>query len=288
MAQMKEVAIFWLGTRLPRERNTQNMEICRRSRPAGRETQFVRVINRLVMGRRRGAWVGVIGLALVLVGAGCAGPGRPMQEVTAEINASRVESGIVLGPGDVLSVRFPELSDWDHETTVRPDGKASFLLLDDMRVAGLTVDVLDRFLTEAYRPHRQSLTLTVIVISRVARSVTVLGEVRRPGAVELDLNGHLTLVEALARAGGYIKETALIKRLLLVRWDAQQNRQLAWEIDARPDEWTGEVPILLQPYDMIFVPNTPVDDVGIFVDQYIRRMIPFPQVLPSVITVSAE
>jgi len=31
-----------------------------------------------------------------------------------------------------------------------------------------------------------------------------------------------------------------------------------------------------------------VDDVGIFVDQYIRRMIPFPQVLPSVITVSAE
>jgi polysaccharide export outer membrane protein len=211
-----------------------------------------------------------------------------MSEVTAEINASRVESGIVLGPGDVLSVRFPELSDWNHETTVRPDGKASFLLLDDLRVAGLTIDVLDRFLTEAYRPHRVALTLTVMVISQAPRTVTVLGEVRRPGAVALDLNGHLTLVESLARAGGYIKETALLKRLLLVRWEAQENRQLAWEIDARPDQWAAEVPILLQPFDVVFVPNTPVDDVGIFVDQYIRRMIPFPQVLPSVITVSAE
>jgi protein involved in polysaccharide export with SLBB domain len=225
-------------------------------------------------------------LAIALIGA-CATPGRPMTDVTAEINASRVEPGIVLGPGDVLSVRFPELSDWNHETIVRPDGKASFLLLDDMRVAGLTVDVLDRFLTEAYRPHRQSLTLTVMVTSIAPRSVTVLGEVRSPGAVNLDLNGHLTLVEALARAGGIIKETALMKRLLLVRWDAHENRQLAWEMDARPDQWTGEVPILLQPYDVIYVPNTPVDNVAIFVDQYIRRMIPFPQVLPTVITVSA-
>jgi hypothetical protein len=43
----------------------------------------------------------------------------------------------------------------------------------------------------------------------------------------------------------------------------------------------GSKQILLQANDLIFVPNTPIDDVNIWIDQYIRLMIPFPYLIPT-------
>ena len=45
--------------------------------------------------------------------------------------------------------------------------------------------------------------------------------------------------------------------------------------------WTGSVPLYLQPYDVVFIPNTPIDAVAIWVDNHIRRMIPVPYVISS-------
>ena len=69
---------------------------------------------------------------------------------------------------------------------------------------------------------------------------------------------------------------------LLVRWSPSTGKQLHWTIDARPETWSGSTPLLLQPYDVLYVPNTPVDEVAIWVDNYIRRMIPFPYIIPPV------
>jgi hypothetical protein len=41
------------------------------------------------------------------------------------------------------------------------------------------------------------------------------------------------------------------------------------------------VPLYLQPYDVVFIPNTPIDEVAIWVDNHIRRMIPVPYVISS-------
>ena len=108
-----------------------------------------------------------------------------------------------------------------------------------------------------------------------------MGEVLRPGEFPLGPDRRLTLVEALARAGGARKESAHLASTMLLRWSASTGKQLAWKIDARPEEWTGSVPLYLQPYDVVFVPNTTVDDVAIWVDNYIRRMIPFPYIFPT-------
>ena len=54
-------------------------------------------------------------------------------------------------------------------------------------------------------------------------------------------------------------------------------KQLAWTIDAREKHWVDLRTILLQQYDLVYVPNTPVDSVNIWVDKYLRRMLPWPQ-----------
>jgi protein involved in polysaccharide export with SLBB domain len=110
--------------------------------------------------------------------------------------------------------------------------------------------------------------------SLLAQSVTVIGEVEEPGALELVAGRRMTLVEAMARAGGYSKESAYLGSVVLVRWDPDSQRQLAWTIDARPRWWGKEKTVFLQPYDLLFVPNTPIDDAGIWIDNWIRRMLP--------------
>lgn len=108
------------------------------------------------------------------------------------------------------------------------------------------------------------------------RSVHVLGEVNEPGQIPIEAGRRLTLVEAIARAGSHKPATAHTSSLVLVRWDRTKQQQLAWTIDARPKYWGSAKPIFLQPYDIVYVPNIPIDDLGYWVDNYIRRLIPIP------------
>lgn len=108
------------------------------------------------------------------------------------------------------------------------------------------------------------------------RSVHVLGEVVEPGQIPIEAGRRLTLIEAIARAGGHKAATAHTSSLVLVRWDRVKQQQLAWKIDARPKYWSDPKTIFLQPYDIVYVPNMPIDDLGFWVDNYIRRLIPVP------------
>ena len=103
-----------------------------------------------------------------------------------------------------------------------------------------------------------------------------MGEVGTPGEIEIGNDGRLTLLEAIGQAGSFNRRSAYLAATLLVRWDPSEQKQLAWRIDARPDHWDAQVPILLQPFDVVYIPNTPVWGAGIWVDNWIRRMIPLP------------
>lgn len=214
---------------------------------------------------------------LALLAASCSSmpAGKPIAKIAPEINATlTAASELVLAPGDVLDVRFTKLPDWNHTTQVRPDGKATFLALDDVHVAGLTLPQLDEKLTAAY-DFLQQPELTVIVTELAARNVVVTGEVGNPGALRIE-SGRLTLVEAIGRAGGHNLSSANLSHTLLVRWLPEEQRQVSWSIDARPPNWGSAESILLQPYDVVYVPNTPITRVNIWVDQYVRRLIPLP------------
>jgi protein involved in polysaccharide export with SLBB domain len=223
----------------------------------------------------------LLSLPLALA-AGCAtaqGPG--LGEIAERINATREPSDVVLAPGDRIEVKFANKLEWNHTVLVQNDGTAGFLSIDKQRVAGLLPEQLDEQLTKAYAEKLGNSDVSVIIEALGNRSISVLGEVLEPGEVVIPPGRHLTIVDAIARAGGHKKETAWMSSLVLVRWDAKTKKQLCWTIDARPEHWGEPDTVLLQPYDVVFIPNTPVDVVAIFVDNYMRRMIPFPYLIPT-------
>lgn len=106
-----------------------------------------------------------------------------------------------LGVTDELAVsvwRNPELS---VQVPVRPDGKISVPLLDDIQAEGLTPTELKEVLTREFAEYVTAPSVTVIVIEMNSRYISVVGAVNREGRYPLSRN--LRVLEALAFAGGF-------------------------------------------------------------------------------------
>lgn len=120
-----------------------------------------------------------------------------------------------IGPEDVLSVsvwRQPELS--APTVPVRPDGKISLPLLDDVQAADLTPMRLAEEITERLRKYVADPRVTVVVTAINSRRIYVLGEVLRAGA--FPLVPGMTALQALSSAGG-LQQYANPKKIYILR-----------------------------------------------------------------------
>ncbi len=212
----------------------------------------------------------------------CTSPGTPIPEIAQEINATRETGPMRFVPGDRLSVRFASNPALDQRLDVRPDGRASFLMVGEIAVAGKTAAEMAKELTAAYADKLNTVDLSVNIDTSVLatqldspRRIFVLGEVQMPGA--FPYNGEeITIPKALAAAHGFDKTSAALQAMLLVRWLPKENGYRGWKIDAEPEFWGSPNQVFLQPGDVLYVPNTTIDKVDIWVDKYIRQLIPFP------------
>jgi polysaccharide export outer membrane protein len=220
-------------------------------------------------------------LLLTVLGSGCAYPS--LAEIAPEINATLAASALFLAADDQIDLKFPKRPEWNHTVIVRGDGRASFLFLDELVVAGKTMTQLDAIIRAAYKAkdvlRDEDIEFSLNLTAVQPRRVVVMGEVGSPGPIEIQ-NGHLTLIEALGKAGGPDKSTALLEETLLVRWLPQEQRLRTWRFDASVDNWQSGVPVLLQSHDVIFVPNTAIDRVNIWINQYIRQTLPVQFAIP--------
>jgi polysaccharide export outer membrane protein len=112
-------------------------------------------------------------------------------------------AGYVIGPEDVLRVVFWRDNELSAELVVRPDGKISVPLLNDVQAAGYTPEQLADVLVKAATKYIADPTATVIVKEIHSRKVFVLGEVTRPGSVALI--GEMNVLQLIATVGGLLE-----------------------------------------------------------------------------------
>jgi len=110
-------------------------------------------------------------------------------------------SDYVIGNGDVLEILV-----WKNETlsrtvTVRPDGKISLPLINDVQAAGLTPMELKDQISQLLKKFKDIPEVSVIVTETKSRVVYLTGQVVRPGAFPLGPNA--TVIQVIAQAGGF-------------------------------------------------------------------------------------
>lgn len=208
-----------------------------------------------------------VSLLALLVG-GCAS--RVAQPSTALPPSA--PDAYLLQPGDVLTIKFYNSPDLNEDVIVRPDGDVSLQLLGDVRAAGRRPQAFATYLSTAYARELTSPKVAVIVRQLGSNRVHVGGEVAKPGV--FPLNNGLTVWQAIHEAGSFL-ETAHRKQVVLIRRQPD-GTPTGYIIDTRPIA-SGDFPgqdVLLQPFDIVYVPRSKIANVNLFVKQYIRDVLP--------------
>jgi polysaccharide export outer membrane protein len=128
----------------------------------------------------------------------------------------------VIGVDDILSVVFWKERDLSAEVVVRPDGKISLPMLNDVPAAGMTPEQLAEAIAKTATKYIRDPGATVMVREIRSRKVYVVGEVTKPGAFSLG-NG-MTVLQALAEAGGFT-EYAKKSEVVIVRMESGTERR---------------------------------------------------------------
>ncbi|OPY80546.1 MAG: Polysaccharide biosynthesis/export protein [Syntrophorhabdus sp. PtaU1.Bin153] len=196
----------------------------------------------------------------------------PLTQFTQPDPAKKAPAYLI-GVGDTLDIKFmynPELN--ELAVPVRPDGRISLQLANDVPAANLTPEQLRKALIEKYSAEIKKPEIAVIIRSFTGNRVFVDGEVVLPGMVEI--RGPTSLMQVLSQAHG-LRETARMSNVIVIRKDAE-GKPMAANVDIRKvingTDMTQDIAML--PYDIVYVPKSNIANWLKFVDEYINRAVP--------------
>jgi polysaccharide export outer membrane protein len=203
-----------------------------------------------------------LGLAAVLIAASVAGAAAQQPAsvpVSTASTAARsgtagvpvLPAGYVIGANDLLSIVFWRDKDMSADVVVRPDGKVSLPLLNDVVAAGLTPEQLRVQLVQAAGKYVTDPVPSVVVKEIRSRNVFITGRVAKPGAYSL--TDQMTVLQLIAVAGG-LQEYADSKSITVMRND--NGRQRSFKVNYKDviRQLRVEQNIPLLPGDTVIVP----------------------------------
>ena len=186
--------------------------------------------------------------------SGAKAPARsapPADIAAAAAKGVATPADYVIGPDDQLSILFWRDKDLSGDVTVRPDGKISVPLLNDVQAAGLTPDQLREKLEDAAKKFIDDPNATVVVKQINSLRVFITGQVAKPGPYAL--TSPTTVLQLISTAGG-LNEYAKSKDIMITR--TENGRQIALKFNYR-DVIKGKnlkQNIVLKSGDTIIVP----------------------------------
>ena len=187
-------------------------------------------------------------------------PGAAVTDVDPALTAIP-RSNYLLGPGDGLNLTVIGYPEFSNQQIVLPDGTISLPLVGSLVVQGYTLDEVNQTLTQALQVYLVNPVVSLSVNGQRPLTLTVAGEVNRPGPLRLDGTTPVPLSQALIEAGG-VRQTANISRIA-VRRALPQGQEQTQVVDL----WTTiqaeatDQGIMLRDGDSIFVPKLTEADV---------------------------
>ena len=196
-------------------------------------------------------WIGLLGTMLGQTTDALKNePNKDKSEDPARAQAQAVAPDYVIGADDMLHITVWKEPDLTESLPVRPDGKISMPLLNDIPAAGLTPLQLSESITEKLKKYIADPRVTVVVSGMNSRKIFVTGEVLHTGPITL--LPHMTMLQALAQAG--FNQFANVKAIYLLRTENGKQVKLPFNYKEVVKGNKPEQNIPLKPGDTIVVP----------------------------------
>lgn len=164
----------------------------------------------------------------------------PTQQVSAQYR---------IGNGDVLQISVWGEAELTRTVTVRPDGRISLPLINEVEIAGLTSSAAQSMLDQRFARYIRNPQSTVIVSEVRSNMVYISGRVFHPGAYPLA--GSLSVVQLIARAGG-LADHAKSKHIYVLRESNHSRLDVNYKAILENRRHSEDVQLL--PGDTVVVP----------------------------------
>lgn len=155
---------------------------------------------------------------------------------------------------------------------IRPDGYITFPVIGDVMAAARTLPQLVEIATRKYQEKVENLSISLMLQEANSNLVYVLGEVRKPDFYKME--SPTTVSQILSRAG-ILFETAELTTILVI---SRTKENKPWGRIFNLEEVLAQANIgndfLLKQYDVVYVPKTKIDKAGVFVENYVNRLVP--------------
>lgn len=161
------------------------------------------------------------------------------------------ERSYVIGPDDLLQIVVWKNESLSRELRVRPDGKITLPLINDIQASGKTPSDLRDIISTRLEKFVEVAGVTVIVKEINSSKVSVLGQVRKPGIYPL--RSDLTVLDAIAMAEGF-NEFAAPDRMVIIRKNGKETHWIKVNYDEILQGRISEDRLFLASGDTLVVP----------------------------------
>jgi len=173
------------------------------------------------------------------------------------INSARAQKAeYKLQSTDVLKITVHEQDDLTTMARVTSDGYITFPLLGKIKTEGITVQELEANIKELLEADYLVTAQVLVFIEEYHPSqVSVMGEVEAPGKFDLPDEKDMTLLEAIAMAGGFT-EDANVNGTKVMRTENGEKKTITIKVRDITQKGQKEKDIVLKPDDIVFVPES--------------------------------
>jgi polysaccharide export outer membrane protein len=200
-------------------------------------------------------WIAAVAPLLLISGMLCAQQAaqpssNPAPEATQGEPANVAGPEYIIGPDDVLHIAVWKEPDLTATLPVRPDGKISLPLLNDVQAAGMTPMQLAGSLSEKLKKYMADPRVTVVVTQINSKRVYLVGEVSHTGAMPMLPN--MTVLQALSSAG--LTQFANTKKIYVLRNEGGKQTKMPVNYRNLVKGENMDQNYVLRPGDTIVVP----------------------------------
>jgi polysaccharide export outer membrane protein len=173
-------------------------------------------------------------------------PGTPNKNILNSASNPEYQ----LGPEDVIDVFVWKEPDLTSTVVVRPDGKISLPLANELDASGRTALELQREITERLARYLKDPVVNVMLKQINSLKISVLGEVRKPDVYRI--KHRVTLLDAIAMAGGFTDLARPNRVIVLRETDSGRPQRIKVDIKRVVADDDGKA-FYLQPRDTVYV-----------------------------------
>jgi polysaccharide export outer membrane protein len=166
-------------------------------------------------------------------------------------------SDYVIGASDSLSVFVYRSPDLSMSVAVRPDGKISIPLVEDIQAAGKTPTQLAREIEERLKKYVQDPTVTVIVsgfVGQYDRQIRVIGEATDPHMIPY--RDHMSLLDVMIETKGVTKFAAGNRAVIIRHYGSPEQKTINVRLDDLVKNGDISQNVEMQPGDTLIIPET--------------------------------